>query len=209
MDLKTYILPGYKITTGEGIWKSVEAVEEDIDEVQTYDMDSSNFDAASIHLNTQTLTKVPPIQEVQIKTEDLVKIEFEDDDLYNFGNVFVINKDCAVMGGRNLGWLVGDLQSIIEDQAEDSTSHLMEMYTQMEAGQYVCVDLEKDLKEKKIVSIGKIESDEEEQTVYWIDQLTDGDSIFVNDIMVGVRRPSDWISSYTGSAEPEVGEEDE
>ena len=61
---------------------------------------------------------------------------------------------------------------------------------------------------KKIHDAAK-ESDEEEQTVYWIDQLTDGDSIFVNDIMVGVRRPSDWISSYTGSAEPEVGEEDE
>ena len=32
MDLKTYILPGYKLTLAEGHYQDVEEVEEDIDE---------------------------------------------------------------------------------------------------------------------------------------------------------------------------------
>ena len=34
MDLKTYILPGYKLTLADGQYRDIEDVEEDIDEVQ-------------------------------------------------------------------------------------------------------------------------------------------------------------------------------
>ena len=38
MDLKTYILPGYKLTLADGQYRDIEDVEEDIDEVQTRTM---------------------------------------------------------------------------------------------------------------------------------------------------------------------------
>ena len=189
MDLKTYILPGYKITLDEGHYQGIEALEEEIDEVQTYDMTPEEFDSNTISLNKQTITKVTSIREIKIKTKDLIKIEFADDDLYKFGNVFIINKDCAVMGGSSLGWLVGDLQGILDELPEDaSEGDIIEKYTQMEAGQKISIDDEKDLRDKEIISVEKIEDTEEEQTVYWIDHLENGDSVFINDIMVGVRR---------------------
>jgi hypothetical protein len=203
MDLKTYILPGYKLTLAEGHYQDVEEVEEDIDEFQTYDMTPEEFNSHTISSNEQSVTKAPFIREVKVKNKNLIKIEFEEDDLYNFNENFIINSDCAIMGGLDHGWLVGDLQGIIDKLPEGvDAESITSKYTQMEAGQYVQVDEGKDLRKKEIKSVEKLTDVDEEQTVYWIDMLEKGDSVFVNDIMVGVRRANDNPNT------PEVLEED-
>ena len=203
MDLKTYILPGYKLTLADGQYRDIEDVEEDIDEVQTYDMSHEEFDSDTIYLNEQTVSKITYIREVKVKNKNLIKIEFEEDDLYNFNENFIINSDCAIMGGLDHGWLVGDLQGIIDKLPEGvDAESITSKYTQMEAGQYVQVDEGKDLRKKEIKSVEKLTDVDEEQTVYWIDMLEKGDSVFVNDIMVGVRRANDNPNT------PEVLEED-
>ena len=190
MDLKTYILPGYKLTLADGQYRDIEDVEEDIDEVQTYDMSHEEFDSNTIYLNEQTVSKITYIREVKVKNKELVKIEFEEDDLYSFGNTFIINADAAIMGGTDLGWCVGDLQGILDNLPKEvDAEHVTSKYTQLEPGHYVQVDEGKDLRRKQIKSIEKLTDVDKEQTVYWIDQLPAGDSVFVNDIMVGVRRP--------------------
>ena len=63
MHLKPYISPECVVTMADGSYKSVAELTEG-DEVQTYDMDTEEFDSANIHVNEQTSAKIIRISNI-------------------------------------------------------------------------------------------------------------------------------------------------
>jgi len=203
---KTYIAKGSQITMKDGSYKLIEDIKAG-DEVQTYDMNHEEFDAASMHLNEQTSTKVIECY----KYEEIInipsnKIEFNidfidaDGDKVEKSNSLTISKKSCIMGGDDQGWMISDLEQVLkgvtetdletsvevdQDIAEKAHEEISQMLNQLEVGTDVSSDSEKDLRSQKVISIEEAPLDVE---MYCIAELENGDSIFVNDIMVGVWR---------------------
>jgi len=116
---KTYFPAEVKITLADGTYKNIEDIEIG-DEVQTYDMNHEEFDAASMHLNEQTSTKVKFCHSKEMNLKNFIKIEFKQyidpehdlspmdiEDIENKDiESLIINKYGTVMGGYNKGWVV-------------------------------------------------------------------------------------------------------
>tara|TARA_R100001377_G_C3142933_1_gene93380 strand:- start:149 stop:730 length:582 start_codon:yes stop_codon:yes gene_type:complete len=190
----------------DGSYKLIEDIKAG-DEVQTYDMNHEEFDAASMHLNEQTSTKVIECY----KYEEIInipsnKIEFNidfidaDGDKVEKSNSLTISKKSCIMGGDDQGWMISDLEQVLkgvtetdletsvevdQDIAEKAHEEISQMLNQLEVGTDVSSDSEKDLRSQKVISIEEAPLDVE---MYCIAELENGDSIFVNDIMVGVWR---------------------
>ena len=198
---------GAKVTLADGSYKNIEDIVEG-DEVQTYDMSSEDFDSASIHQNKQTTTKVDVVKDGTEKSKNMIKIKLEqyiDEDLYtteeleeiktdltdlNFDEL-VMNKYTAVMGGDDKGWIVHDRDNLVsflnEETTEGEEEHdFSDEYSQIEVDSTVSADSDKDLKELKVTSIDKTDTEDEEVKVYSILSLEAGDYIFVNDVLVKV-----------------------
>ena len=187
---KTYIAKGSQITMKDGSYKLIEDIKAG-DEVQTYDMNHEEFDAASMHLNEQTSTKVIECY----KYEEIInipsnKIEFNidfidaDGDKVEKSNSLTISKKSCIMGGDDQGWMISDLEQVLKGVTETDLETSVEV-DQLEVGTDVSSDSEKDLRSQKVISIEEAPLDVE---MYCIAELENGDSIFVNDIMVGVWR---------------------
>ena len=202
---KTHIGKGSQITMKDGSYKLIEDIKAG-DEVQTYDMNHEEFDAASMHLNEQTSTKVIECYKEQIINIPSNKIEFNidfidaDGDKVEKSNSLTISKKSCIMGGDNQGWMISDLEQVLKDVtetdletsaevdqdiAEKAHEEISQMLNQLEVGTDVSSDSEKDLRSQKVISIEEAPLDVE---MYCIAELENGDSIFVNDIMVGVWR---------------------
>ena len=205
---KTHIGKGSQITMKDGSYKLIEDIKAG-DEVQTYDMNHEEFDAASMHLNEQTSTKVIECYKEQIINIPSNKIEFNidfidaDGDKVEKSNSLTISKKSCIMGGDNQGWMISDLEQVLKDVTdleqvlEDVTDNpepekivntredMSEMLNQLEVGTDVASDSEKDLRSQKVISIEEAPLDVE---MYCIEELENGDTIFVNDIMVAVWR---------------------
>ena len=198
---------GAKVTLADGSYKNIEDIVEG-DEVQTYDMSSEDFDSASIHQNKQTTTKVDVIKDGTEKSKNMIKIKLEqyiDEDLYtteeleeiktdltdlNFDEL-VMNKYTAVMGGDDKGWIVHDRDNLVsflnEETTEGEEEHdFSDEYSQIKVNSTVSADSDKNLKELKVTSIDKTDTEDEEVKVYSILSLEAGDCIFVNDVLVKV-----------------------
>ena len=198
---------GAKVTLADGSYKNIEDIVEG-DEVQTYDMSSEDFDSASIHQNKQTTTKVDVVKDGTEKSKNMIRIKLEqyiDEDLYtteeleeiktdltdlNFDEL-VMNKYTAVMGGDDKGWIVHDRDNLVsflnEETTEGEEEHdFSDEYSQIEVDSTVSADSDKDLKELKVTSIDKTDTEDEEVKVYSILSLEAGDYIFVNDVLVKV-----------------------
>ena len=107
------------------------------------------------------------------------------------------------MGGDNQGWMISALEQVLKDATdleqvlEDVTDNpepekivntredMSDMLNQLEVGTDVASDSEKDLRSQKVISIEEAPLDVE---MYCIEELENGDTIFVNDIMVAVWR---------------------
>jgi hypothetical protein len=205
---KTHIGKGSQITMKDGSYKLIEDIKAG-DEVQTYDMNHEEFDAASMHLNEQTSTKVIECYKEQIINIPSNKIEFNidfidaDGDKVEKSNSLTISKKSCIMGGDNQGWMISALEQVLKDATdleqvlEDVTDNpepekivntredMSEMLNQLEVGTDVASDSEKDLRSQKVISIEEAPLDVE---MYCIEELENGDTIFVNDIMVAVWR---------------------
>jgi hypothetical protein len=202
---KTHIGKGSQITMKDGSYKLIEDIKAG-DEVQTYDMNHEEFDAASMHLNEQTSTKVIECYKEQIINIPSNKIEFNidfidaDGDKVEKSNSLTISKKSCIMGGDDQGWMISDLEQVLKDVtetdletsaevnqdiAEKAHEEISQMLNQLEVGTDVSSDSEKDLRSQKVISIEEAPLDVE---MYCIAELENGDSIFVNDIMVGVWR---------------------
>ena len=195
---------GAKVTLADGSYKNIEDIVEG-DEVQTYDMSSEDFDSASIHQNKQTTTKVDVVKDGTEKSKNMIRIKLEqyiDEDLYtteeleeiktdlNFDEL-VMNKYTAVMGGDDKGWIVHDRDNLVsflnEQTTEGEVEHdFSDEYSQIEVNSTVSADSGKNLKELKVASIDKTDTEDEEVKVYSILSLEAGDCIFVNDVLVRV-----------------------
>jgi len=186
---KTHIGKGSQITMKDGSYKLIEDIKSG-DEVQTYDMNHEEFDAASMHLNEQTSTKVIECYKEQIINIPSNKIEFNidfidaDGDKVEKSNSLTISKKSCIMGGDNQGWMISDLEQVLEGVTEIDLE-ISEMLNQLEVGTDVASDSEKDLRSQKVISIEEAPLDVE---MYCIEELENGDTIFVNDIMVAVWR---------------------
>ena len=214
MTEKTYFPAGAKITLADGTYKNIEDIVEG-DEVQTYEMSNEEFDSANIHLNEQTDTKVKFTYSEEANLKDFIKIEFKQladpelelstEEIEEIENIEVqsltVNKYGTLMGGSNLGWLVyakdellsflnKNTESVGPDSAEIEVlvDDFSETITQLEVGQHITTDSGKNLKELEVTAITDFVDEDEEITAYCIQVLENGDSIFVNDIMVGVWR---------------------
>jgi hypothetical protein len=194
---KTHIGKGSQITMKDGSYKLIEDIKAG-DEVQTYDMNHEEFDAASMHLNEQTSTKVIECYKEQIINIPSNKIEFNidfidaDGDKVEKSNSLTISKKSCIMGGDDQGWMISDLEQVLKDVTEtdletsaEVNQDISQMLNQLEVGTDVSSDSEKDLRSQKVISIEEAPLDVE---MYCIAELENGDSIFVNDIMVGVWR---------------------
>jgi hypothetical protein len=202
---KTHIGKGSQITMKDGSYKLIEDIKAG-DEVQTYDMNHEEFDAASMHLNEQTSTKVIECYKEQIINIPSNKIEFNidfidaDGDKVEKSNSLTISKKSCIMGGDDQGWMISDLEQVLKDVtetdletsaevnqdiAEKAHEEISQMLNQLEVGTDVSSDSEKDLRSQKVISIEEAPLDVE---MYCIEELENGDTIFVNDIMVAVWR---------------------
>ena len=137
------------------------------------------------------------------------KIEFNidfidaDGDKVEKSNSLTISKKSCIMGGDNQGWMISALEQVLKDATdleqvlEDVTDNpepekiqntredMSEMLNQLEVGTDVASDSEKDLRSQKVISIEEAPLDVE---MYCVSELENGDTIFVNDILVGVWR---------------------
>jgi len=193
-----HIGKGSKITMKDGSYKLIEDIKAG-DEIQTYDMDHEDFDSSNIHLNEQTSTKVVECYKEEILNIPSIKIEFkkdfvnEDGDKVEESNSLTVSKKSCIMGGDNQGFMVSDLEQILEDATESpetekiekAQEEISEMLKQLDVGVDVSSDSDKDLISQKVISIEEAPLDVE---MYCITELENGDTIFVNDILVGVWR---------------------
>ena len=211
MTKKTYFPAGAKITLADGTYKNIEDVVEG-DGVQTYEMSTEDFDSANLHLNEQTDTKVKFTYSEEANLKDFIKIEFKqyvdpeivDDDVEELEDKDIesltVNKYGTLMGGANLGWVVyakDELLSFLnintesvefddDGEMEESVHDFSPTLTQMEVGQHITADSGKNLKEFEVTVITDYIDEDEEITAYCIDSLENGDTIFVNDVLVKV-----------------------
>ena len=193
-----HIGKGSKITMKDGSYKLIEDIKAG-DEIQTYDMDHEDFDSSNIHLNEQTSTKVVECYKEEILNIPSIKIEFkkdfvnEDGDKVEESNSLTISKKSCIMGGDDEGWMTSDLEQILEDatetpepeKIEKAQEEISQMLNQLEVGVDVSSDSDKDLISQKVISIEEAPLDVE---MYCVSELENGDTIFVNDILVGVWR---------------------
>ena len=193
-----HIGKGSQITMKDGSYKLIEDIKAG-DEIQTYDMDHEDFDSSNIHLNEQTSTKVVECYKEEKLNIPSIKIEFkkdfvnEDGDKVEESNSLTVSKKSCIMGGDNQGFMVSDLEQILEDATESpetekiekAQEEISEMLKQLDVGVDVSSDSDKDLISQKVISIEEAPLDVE---MYCISELENGDTIFVNDILVGVWR---------------------
>ena len=187
-----HIGKGSKITMKDGSYKLIEDIKAG-DEIQTYDMDHEDFDSSNMHLNEQTSTKVVECYKEEKLNIPSIKIEFkkdfvnEDGDKVEESNSVTISKKSCIMGGDDQGFMVSDLEQILEDATEnpEAQEEISEMLKQLDVGVDVSSDSDKDLISQKVISIEEAPLDVE---TYCVSELENGDTIFVNDILVGVYR---------------------
>jgi len=193
-----HIGKGSKITMKDGSYKLIEDIKAG-DEIQTYDMDHEDFDSSNMHQNEQTSTKVVECFKEEILNIPSIKIEFkkdfvnEDGDKVEESNSLTVSKKSCIMGGDNQGFMVSDLEQILEDATESpetekiekAQEEISEMLKQLDVGVDVSSDSDKDLISQKVISIEEAPLDVE---MYCVSELENGDTIFVNDILVGVWR---------------------
>ena len=205
MHLKPYISPECVVTMADGSYKSVAELTEG-DEVQTYDMDTEEFDSANIHVNEQTSAKIIRISNIEVNQRDIIKLNLSPEQVWVEGTVdgeegkwedsgdgktVTLHSQTAVMGGSGLGWLVGNQDKVIKTSPTDDTDEEMaDKFHQIEAGVEIQMDYGDDLKIRKVESIETMSGDGVEP--YRLIVLEDGDSVFVNDVMVGVTRQDDY-----------------
>ena len=186
----THIEKGSQITMKDGSYKSIEDVVVG-DEVQTYSMAGEEFDSANMSHNEQTSTSVTncgkSTEEMPLVKINFESVSFDDDEEVKSESSLVMNSTGVMMGGDNIGWVIPDFDGVTKiliDEHRRYVDEVKDWGNQLEIGMDVSADSDKSLMNKKVVSIEEVSGIE----TYYIDALKDGDSIFVNDVLVFVDR---------------------
>ena len=174
MAFTSWLNKGTLITIEDGSQKVIESIEVG-DSVQTFDMNSEDFDNAHIENNEQSATKVKAIKENTIDGGDVSTITFDN------GSKLTLSNDYPIHGySAEDAWLTSDIEASqalygIED-TDASTK-----WTKLEVGSEVFLDGD-DID----ASVTNIEShtDEDEFTMYAVVSLKEGHLIFANNILV-------------------------
>ena len=211
MHLKPYISPNSVVTMADGSHKNITEVKVG-DEVQTYDMSTEEFDCANIHVNEQVSTKVSRITTIEVNPNETVEVKLspkkvwvdgmadtEDGDWENeedsTSNTVIFHGQTAVMGGTNLGWLVGNLETVIKTSPTDEPEEeLRQKFGSIEAGVEIQMDYGDSTTMRQVESVEKRSGDDVE--LFYMVVLESGDSIFVDDVMVGVNKVEEDDSFY-------------
>ena len=200
MHLKPCIPFDSLITLRDGSYKAVQELTIE-DEVRTFNMNLESFDSANIHLNKPTYSRISGISKIEIIESDLLKIQLNLKKIYvesTWGKVddeptMIIHNQTAIMGGSSLGWLVGNLEKVTENRprSDETLEQFLGRFSELKVEISIQTDAEvykEQFKEKnKINSIEKLTGNNN-QILYCVESLEDGDSIYVNDVMFGVPR---------------------
>ena len=214
MHLKPRIHPDSVITMADGSRKSITEIKIG-DEVQTYDMNSEEFDAANIAHNEQTTTKIDNIYSVEVQTNEIYELELSGERVLNEDPIAYDDKnepdgepdehdvwtevgDCktvllhystSVMGGSGVGWQLADNDKMIKQAIsilQESEDDMRMKFNQIEDGVEIQLDDGDKLLARVVKSCKQLSGDD--TVVFHAIRLEAGDSVFVDDVMVGAAR---------------------
>ena len=203
MHLKPYISPECVVTMADGSYKSVAELTEG-DEVQTYDMDTEEFDSANIHVNEQTSTKIVRISNIEVNQRDIIKLNLTPEQVWvegfsdgeegewkdsGDGKTVTLHSQTAVMGGSGLGWQLADNDKMIKQAIsilQESEDDMRMKFNQIEDGVEIQLDDGDKLLARVVKSCKQLSGDD--TVVFHAIRLEAGDSVFVDDVMVGAAR---------------------
>ena len=203
MHLKPYISPECVVTMADGSYKSVAELTEG-DEVQTYDMDTEEFDSANIHVNAQTSTKIVRISNIEVNQRDIIKLNLTPEQVWvegfsdgeegewkdsGDGKTVTLHSQTAVMGGSGLGWQLADNDKMIKQAIsilQESEDDMRMKFNQIEDGVEIQLDDGDKLLARVVKSCKQLSGDD--TVVFHAIRLEAGDSVFVDDVMVGAAR---------------------
>ena len=214
MHLKPRIHPDSVITMADGSRKSITEIKIG-DEVQTYDMNSEEFDAANIAHNEQTTTKIDNIYSVEVQTNEIYELELSGERVLNEdpiayddknepdgepdehdvwtevgdGKTVLLHYSTAVMGGSGLGWQLADNDKMIKQAIsilQESEDDMRMKFNQIEDGVEIQLDEGDKLLARVVKSCKQLSGDD--TVVFHAIRLEAGDSVFVDDVMVGAAR---------------------
>ena len=203
MHLKPYISPECVVTMADGSYKSVAELTEG-DEVQTYDMDTEEFDSANIHVNEQTSTKIVRISNIEVNQRDIIKLNLTPEQVWvegfsdgeegewkdsGDGKAVTLHSQTAVMGGSGLGWQLADNDKMIKQAIsilQESEDDMRMKFNQIEDGVEIQLDDGDKLLARVVKSCKQLSGDD--TVVFHAIRLEAGDSVFVDDVMVGAAR---------------------
>ncbi len=115
---------------------------------------------------------------------DIEEGDWENED-GSTSNTVIFHNQTAVMGGYNLGWLVGNLETVIKTSPTDEPEEeLRKKFSVIEAGVEIQMDYGDSTTMREVESVEKGSGDDVE--LFYMVVLESGDSIFVDDVMVGV-----------------------
>tara|TARA_B100000749_G_C18415677_1_gene461198 strand:- start:255 stop:887 length:633 start_codon:yes stop_codon:yes gene_type:complete len=172
----SYIDKGTLITLGDGSRIAIEDLKVG-DEVQSYNMQSEQFDMSHIENNEQISAKITDIIPASIAGDKITKLSLSNDTTLTVSRCNLFSPD-MVKGYLTLEERTEMLEGDIADK------HVVSTNPQIEEEDLVFIDSGQELGWLTVVSIGGWKSPREMYNL-WVES---GDSIFANEVLVSVDR---------------------
>lgn len=175
MAFTSWLNKGTLITLEDGSQKAIESIEAG-DSVQTFDIGGEDFDGAHIEQNEQSNTEVKQVKEKTVDGGNVATLTFDN------GSKLTLTKDYPLFGySENDSWLTAD-----EDATKDLYGNSDEdgddgRFTEIENGKEVFLDGDDSI---AIITNTESHTDEDEFTMYTIDSLEKGHTVFANNILI-------------------------
>lgn len=174
MAFTSWLNKGTLITLEDGSQKAIESIEVD-DTVQTFDMDTEEFDSAHIENNEQSATKVIEVEENTVDGDRVSTITFDN------GSELTLTNDYPIYGySGEVAWLTNDVEATetkYGNEDEDSAAR----WDKIKVGSEVYLD-----GDDTSASVTDVESHKEGTSfsMYTIETLEKGDVVFANNVLV-------------------------
>lgn len=175
MAFTSWLNKGTLITLEDGSQKAIESIEVD-DTVQTFDMDTDEFDSAHIVNNEQSTAKVKEIIENTVDGGDVSTITF------NNGSKLTLTNDYPIYGySEEVGWLTNDIEATKTKYGNTEGDGDDDRWNEIKVESEVFLDGD-DID----ASVTNIEAHKEGTnfSMYTIESLEKGDVVFANNILV-------------------------
>jgi len=174
MAFTSWLNKGTLITLEDGSQKAIESIEVG-DSVQTFDMDTEEFDSAHIENNEQSTAKVKEINENTVDGGDVSTITFDNGSKLTLSNDYPIH----AYSEEAAGWLTSDIEATKTKYG--NTEGGDDRWEELEVESKVFLDGD-DID----ASVTNIEAHKEGTnfSMYTIESLEKGDVVFANNILV-------------------------